>query len=173
MSDRSTAGDSGGLAEGVTRRALVAAGVFGFGFSGLIDVLILHHVLQWHHLVSAIYPMNTLDGLRTNILADGLFSIAMLTVAGVGAGVVWRAERRTEVPLATRPLAGSAVIGLGVFDLFDVIGNHVILGLHQPLSQGGTYNPHWAVVSLLIVAAGAYVYRTGRGERRGEETEAA
>ena len=98
-------------ADGVRTRALLGAGIFGFGFSGLIDVLVLHHVLQWHHLVSAIYPMDTLDGLRTNLLADGLFSIGMVIVAGIGAGVVWRAERRTTVPLAIRPLVGTAVVG--------------------------------------------------------------
>lgn len=147
-------------ADGVRTRALLGAGIFGFGFSGLIDVLVLHHVLQWHHLVSAIYPMDTLDGLRTNLLADGLFSIGMVIVAGIGAGVVWRAERRTTVPLAIRPLVGAAVVGLGAFDLFDVVVDHTLLGLHHTVSQGGRYDPHWAVVSLLIVLAGVYVYRT-------------
>nr|WP_245800127.1 DUF2243 domain-containing protein [Haladaptatus litoreus] len=147
--------------DGVTRRALLAMGIVGFGFSGLIDVLVLHHVLQWHHLLSGIYPMNTLDGLRTNIRADGLFSIAMLTIMCIGGGLLWQSERRTDVPLAVRPLIGAAVIGLGVFDLYDAIVDHAILGLHQPLSQGGYYNPHWIVVSLLIIVAGVYIYRTG------------
>ena len=148
----------------VSRKALLAAGIFGFGFSGLIDVLLLHQVLQWHHLLSGIYPQNTLAGLRTNILADGLFSIAMVVIAGVGAGLVWRAERRSASPLAFRPVAGAAVVGLGVFDLYDVLVDHVLLGLHQPLSMGGKYNLHWAVVSILIIGAGAYVYRTGMTE---------
>jgi uncharacterized membrane protein len=145
----------------ITRRALVAAGVFGFGFSGLIDVLVLHHIFQLHHLVSGIYPMDTLSGLQTNILADGLFSIGMIIIAGVGAGLLWQSERRSSVPLALRPIAGAAVIGLGLFDLYDVLIDHIVLGLHQPASQGGYYNPHWAVVSLLIIGAGIYVYRTG------------
>lgn len=143
------------------RRGLLGAGVFGFGFSGLVDVLVLHHVLQWHHLVSGIYPMDTVAGLRTNLLADGLFSLGMLVIAGVGAGLLWRAERAASSPLAVRPLAGSAVIGLGVFDVFDVVVDHVLLGLHQPLSRGGQYNPHWLVVSLLLVGVGYYVYHTG------------
>lgn len=159
------------LADRVTTRALVAAGTLGFGVSGLVDVLILHHVLQWHHLLSGIYPMDTLDGLRTNILADGLFSLSMLAVAGVGAGLLWRAERRTDAPLATRPLAGAALVGLGGFDLFDVVVDHVLLGLHQPLSQGGAYNLHWAAVSLLIIGAGAYVYRTGTETTAGDSAE--
>jgi len=146
--------------------------VVGFGFSGLIDVLVLHHVLQWHHLLSGIYPMDTLAGLRTNVFADGLFSIAMVVVMATGAGLLWQSERRTPAPLAVRPLAGAAVVGLGVFDVFDAVVDHALLGLHQPvgpggrpLSFGGPYNLHWIVVSLLFVAAGYYVYRTGLRER--------
>ena len=155
----------------VTRRGLLAAGVVGFGFSGLIDVLILHLILQWHHLLSGIYPMNTLSGLRTNILADGLFSIGMLIIMCVGAGLLWQAERRTDVPLAIRPLFGAQIIGLGIFDVYDAIVDHALLGLHQPIGQGGQplslggqFNSHWLVVSLLFIAAGYYVYRTGTGE---------
>ncbi|WP_408960710.1 DUF2243 domain-containing protein [Natrinema sp. 74] len=148
--------------------------MFGFGFSGLIDVLVLHHILQWHHLVSGIYPMNTLDGLRTNILADGLFSVGMLLIMGVGAGLLWQSERRTAVPLAVRPLAGTALIGLGVFNVYDAVVDHALFGLHQPvgsggrpLSFGGEYNPHWIAVSLLFIIAGYYVYRTGIRARSG------
>lgn len=164
---------SGGRAasDGVTLRALVAAGVFGFGFSGLVDVLVLHHVLQWHHLVSGIYPTDTLSGLRTNIFADGAFSLAMLVITCVGGGLLWQSERRADAPLAIRPVAGAAVMGLGAFDLYDVVVDHMLLGLHQPLSAGGRYNPHWAVVSLLLVAAGYYVYRTGTRDASGETAE--
>lgn len=163
MTERSSASfrRSRETVDGVTRRALLAAGVFGFGFSGLIDVLVIHLVLQWHHLVSGIYPTTTMDGLRTNLFADGLFSIGMLLIMGIGGGLLWQSERRTDSPLAVRPLAGTAVIGLGIFDLYDAIVDHAILGIHQPLSQGGSYNPHWAVVSLLFIAAGVYIYRTG------------
>jgi len=157
----------------VTRRGLLAAGVFGFGFSGLIDVLVLHHILQWHHLVSGLYPIDTVDGLRTNIFADGLFSVGMLFIAGVGAGLLWRAERRTVAPLAVRPIVGAAVVGLGMFDVFDAVVDHTLLGLHQPvgpggqpLSLGGQYNPHWIVVSLLFIVVGYYLYRSAMTRRR-------
>lgn len=156
--------------DGLSLRPLLAAEAFGFGFSGLIDVLIIHHILQWHHLLSGIYPINTLNGLRTNIFADGLFSIGMILIAGIGAGLVWRSERRTEDVLPIRPIAGAAVIGLGIFDLYDAIVDHAILGLHQPLSQGGQYNPHWAVVSILIILGGLYIYRT-EVEKPSEERE--
>ena len=155
----------------VSLRAVTAAGIFGFGFSGLIDVIVIHHILQWHYLVSAIYPTNTLTGLRTNIFADGLFSLGMVIIMGIGGGLVWRSERRTNTPLAIRPLAGAAVIGLGAFDLYDVIVDHVLLGLHHAVSQGGKYDPLWAVVSLFIILVGIYVYRTGMQTEQDETTE--
>lgn len=149
------------------RRGLLAAGVLGFGFSALIDVILLHHVLRLHHLLSERVPTDTLAGLRYNVLADGLFSLGAVFAMGVGAGLLWRAERRAEAPLPVRPLAGAAVIGLGAFDLFDVVVNHWVLGLHHATDGPGYYDPHWAAISLLIVAAGALIYR-GRG--RGDES---
>lgn len=88
----------------------------------------------------------------------------MTIIMGVGAGLLWQAERRTSEPLAIRPLAGASLIGLGVFDVYDAVVDHILLGLHQPLSQGGRYNPHWIVVSLLFIAAGYYIYSTATVE---------
>lgn len=144
---------------GTIRRGIVGAGVLGFGFSGLVDVLALHLVFQLHHLISSIVPMTTLRGLRANLVADGLFSLAMLVIMGIGAGIVWRAERRADRPLPAQALAGAAVLGLGAFDLFDVVVDHWILGIHHATQGSGYYDPHWAVISLLIIAAGALIYR--------------
>ena len=155
----------------VSLRAVIAVGIFGFGFSGLIDVIVIHHILQWHYLVSAIYPVNTLSGLRANIFADGLFSLGMVLIMGIGGGLVWRSERRTDAPLATQPLAGAALIGLGAFDLYDVIVDHALLGLHHAVSQGGKYDPLWAVVSLLIILVGIYIYRRGTRNEQDEPAE--
>ncbi|WP_049999299.1 DUF2243 domain-containing protein [Halococcus sediminicola] len=164
---------------GVTRRALLAAGILGFGFSGLIDVLVLHLVFQWHHLLSGIYPMYTLEGLQTNIVADGVFSIAMLVIMCIGGGLLWQSERRHTHQLAVRPLAGAGIIGLGGFDLYDAIVDHAILGIHQPFSGagrplgiGGQYNIHWTVVSLLFIGAGYYIYRTASRPQKEKPGEA-
>lgn len=141
------------------RRGLVGAGVAGFGLSAVIDVLVLHLVFQWHHLVSARVPTTTLDGLRTNLVADGLFTVTTLLVCFVGLGVVWRAERRATDPLPPRALAGAGLFGVGVFDVFDVVVDHWLLGLHHALGRDGVYDPHWFVVSLLVAAAGLLIYR--------------
>ena len=145
-----------------TRRGLVAAGVAGFGFSGLVDVLLLHLVLQLHHLVSGLVDPSSLAGLRTNLVADGLFSLAMLAVMLAGLGWLWRVERRTRSPLAVTPLAGAGLLGLGLFDLFDVLVNHYVLGLHHATHGPGNFDPLWVVVSVAFVAGGFLLWRSGR-----------
>lgn len=52
----------------------VLAGVFlGLGLGGFFDGIVLHQILQWHHmLTSAGYPANTLDNLEFNIVWDGI-----------------------------------------------------------------------------------------------------
>lgn len=142
-----------------TRRGLLAAGVAGFGFSALVDVLLLHHVLQLHHLLSNVYDPGTLSGLRTNLVADGAFSLVALGVMLVGLGWLWRIERRTADPLTVRPLAGAALVGLGAFDLFDVVVNHLLLGLHHATHGPKFYDPHWAVASVAFILGGALLLR--------------
>lgn len=47
---------------------------FGLGLGGFFDGIVLHQILQWHHmLTSAGYPANTLDNLEFNIVWDGIF----------------------------------------------------------------------------------------------------
>ena len=48
----------------------------GVGLGGFIDGILLHQVLQWHHLLTGTgdHPMTTVPGLETNTLGDGLFT---------------------------------------------------------------------------------------------------
>lgn len=51
------------------------AGVFfGLGLGGFFDGVILHQVLQWHHMLSSWYPVNTIENLQLNTLWDGHIS---------------------------------------------------------------------------------------------------
>jgi len=50
----------------------------GVGLGGFIDGILLHQILQWHHMLTGDNggePMNTVAGLETNTLADGLFHL--------------------------------------------------------------------------------------------------
>lgn len=59
--------------------------LLGVGLGGFVDGIVLHQVLQWHHMLSAThrYPTTTIAGIEANTLADGLFHVATL-IAVVG-----------------------------------------------------------------------------------------
>jgi hypothetical protein len=61
-----------------------SAGIlFGLGLGGFFDGIVLHQVLQWHHMVtSAGYPPTTVENLKLNTLLDGLFHADHVRTSG-------------------------------------------------------------------------------------------
>ncbi len=57
---------------------LIAASLLGFALGGFFDGVLLHQILQWHHLLSGIEAISS--QLELQILADGLFHAAMYGV---------------------------------------------------------------------------------------------
>ena len=53
----------------------IAAGIlFGLGLGGFLDGIVLHQVLQWHHvLTDAGYPAMSVEKLKINTFWYGLF----------------------------------------------------------------------------------------------------
>jgi hypothetical protein len=47
--------------------------LLGFGLGGFIDGILLHQVLQWHHMLTSTSgnPMTTVAGLEANTLGSG------------------------------------------------------------------------------------------------------
>jgi uncharacterized membrane protein len=114
------------------RRHLAIGGtLLGIGLGGFFDGIVLHQILQWHHMLSAVVPTDDLDGLRRNALADGLFHAAtyLCTVAGLAA--LWSAPRGRAGPWPRRLLVGLLLAGWGGFNLVEGLVNHQWLGLHH------------------------------------------
>ena len=60
-----------------SRHFPVSAGVFfGLGLGGFFDGIVLHQVLQWHHMLSSWYPVNTIENLELNTRWGGIFHSA-------------------------------------------------------------------------------------------------
>src|SRR3954451_3944742 len=58
--------------------------LLGVGLGGFVDGILLHQLLQWHHMLTStdsdrigvrFYPADTVAGLRMNTLWDGLFHV--------------------------------------------------------------------------------------------------
>ena len=111
----------------------MAAGILlGLGIGGFFDGIVLHQVLQWHHMVtSAGYPPDSVANLKINTFFDGLFHAATYGLVLAGLAVLWRAARRRHVRWSSTRLAGALLIGFGAFNLVEGLIDHQILGLHH------------------------------------------
>lgn len=137
-----------------SRSVLVGVGIYGFGLGALVDVSLFHHVLQWHHLVSSFVSPETLAGLRTNLVYDGLFSLAMVGVMFLGGALVWRGLNRSTEPHSPVRAIGAFLVGAGAFNVFDGVVDHYVLGIHDVVHGTGAFNPHWVGASLLLLGLG-------------------
>jgi uncharacterized membrane protein len=120
----------------IHHRPVVVAGVIlGVGFGGFVDGIVLHQMLQWHHMLTAYdhdhYPMTTVDGFEVNTLWDGIFHNAMWTAAVLGLGALWWAAGVPSVRWSPLALVGAMLAGWGGFNLVEGTVHHQILGIHH------------------------------------------
>src|SRR5918998_71859 len=83
-----------------TRRMPRAPGLLlGIGLGGFVDGIVLHQILQWHHMLTSTSgnPPTTVAGLEANTLADGLFHAATWVFVAAGSTALWRAWRDGRV----------------------------------------------------------------------------
>ena len=106
--------------------------LLGLGLGGFFDGIVLHQVLQWHHMVtSAGYPADSVENLRINTLADGLFHGATYAFTVAGVALLWRAARRPHARWPARLLLGAVLVGFGLFNLVEGVVDHHLLGIHH------------------------------------------
>lgn len=105
----------------------------GIGFGGFLDGIVLHQLLQWHHMTTATEdaPATTLAGLEANTVADGLFHLGTWAVLLVGTLVAVRAWQRQDIAPPWPAHAGMLLAGWGAFNVADGVVNHHLLGLHH------------------------------------------
>lgn len=113
------------------RQVAIAGLALGFGLGGFFDGILLHQILQWHHLLSGVAPGETAADLRFQVLADGIFHLFTYLVTGAGLWLLWRARASLTGPGASGRLAGSGLLGFGAWHVADAILSHWLLGLHR------------------------------------------
>jgi uncharacterized membrane protein len=107
--------------------------VLGLGLGGFLDGIVLHQVLQWHHILTDTgdHPMDTVAGLEANTLADGIFHLATWLLVMAATVMLVRAWQRRELAPPWRMHAGLMLAGWGAFNLVEGLIDHQILGLHH------------------------------------------
>lgn len=116
------------------QRRFTAAGILlGLGLGGFFDGIVLHQILQWHHMVSHVddYPVTTVAGLEANTLGDGLFHAATYLFTIAGLALLWRALRDPARSWSAGSFIGLLLMGWGIFNLVEGIVDHHLLELHH------------------------------------------
>jgi uncharacterized membrane protein len=105
----------------------------GLGLGGFIDGIVLHQILQWHHMLTDTgdHPATTVVGLEDNTLADGFFHLATWFLVAGGLALMVRAWQRGELAPPWRVHLGMLLAGWGVFNLVEGLVDHLLLGIHH------------------------------------------
>ncbi len=109
------------------------AGIFlGLGLGGFFDGIVLHQVLQWHHMfTSAGYAADSVANLEFNTLWDGIFHLGTYLFVFSGIAMFWRATRRPHEPWPHRLLISTLLMGFGIFNLVEGLVDHHLLKIHH------------------------------------------
>ncbi len=115
------------MASTLSRRSHPWSGyVLGFALGGFFDGILLHQILQWHHLLSTING----DDIRFQVAADGYFHALMYVIAVVGLWMLWT-SRHDPGRASGRLLMAGILIGFGVWHIVDAVLSHWLLGIHR------------------------------------------
>ena len=148
----------------------LAAGVlFGLGLGGFFDGIVLHQLLQWHHMLSGWYPINSIENLELNTLWDGIFHSTTYVLVTAGLFILWRTAHRRHLYWSNKLLVGTLLLGWGIFNFIEGIIDHEILGLHHvnelvPPPQRVYWDVGFLVWGVAMIIGGWIIVKIGRRE---------
>ncbi|MFS4092138.1 DUF2243 domain-containing protein [Streptomyces sp. AF1A] len=148
--------------------------VLGVGLGGFLDGILLHQLLQWHHMLTSTdhdhigvryYDPHTVSGLEMNTVWDGIFHVVCWLAILIGLAVLYsRVTRDRRRVWTSRVLWGWILAGWGLFNLVEGVLDHHILGIHHV--RGGPHQLWWDLgflaLGVLLLAGGLLLQRSGR-----------
>lgn len=154
------------------RKSAASAILIGIGLAGLIDIIIFHAILQWHHTSSHIIIPNTIESLQMNLLHDGLFLSFSLIITIAGVILLWHASgsnnnNKNSLLSDKRSFVGLALIGFGGFNTIEGIINHHVLEMHHVIDVANplAFDLAFLVVGgLAFLAAGGLLLRSRKAQ---------
>ncbi len=148
--------------------------VLGVGLGGFADGILLHQLLQWHHMLTSTnedrigvryYHPHTVSGLRMNTVWDGIFHTVCWLAVLLGLAILYsRVTHDRRRVWSSRGLWGWVLAGWGLFNLVEGVLDHHVLGIHHV--HGGPHRLWWdigfLVLGALLLAGGWLLQRAGR-----------
>jgi uncharacterized membrane protein len=148
-----------------TRRPLAVAGlVLGIGMGGFLDGIVLHQLLQLHHMLSARREPTTLINVQYNMVWDGLFHLLTWATTLIGIVLLFRAARRRDATWSGRTLGGAMLAGWGLFNFVEGVIDHLVLHVHHVVERLGlsAYDYAFVASGVVFMVVGAVIIRTDR-----------
>ena len=120
----------------------------GIALMAGVDEIVFHQLLGWHHF----YDKATAE---LGLLSDGLLHAGELVA--LVAGFFLLADARRRPAFSARAATGGFFVGAGVFQLWDGIIDHKVLGVHQIRYdvEIRPYDLAWNAAGLALLALGA------------------
>jgi uncharacterized membrane protein len=156
------------------RRPVTIAGILlGAGLGGFVDGIVLHQILQWHHMLTADghhgrYPHKTVADLEHNTRWDGIFHAGTWLLVVVGLFLlVATISRAPAVAPAPRTLAALLLIGWGLFNVVEGVVDHHLLTLHHvrdDVADPLGWDLAFLAAGSALIAIGLLVARRSRSE---------
>ena len=140
--------------------------LLGIGLGGFVDGIVLHQILQWHHMLTSEgdYPKTTVAGLETNTLWDGLFHAATWVAVAVGIWILWGRTTDWRWASSGRAFLGWLLVGWGLFNLVEGMVDHQILTIHhvrEGVDNTWVYDGGFLAFGALLVIGGWLLARSG------------
>ena len=139
----------------------------GVGLGGFIDGILLHQLLQWHHMLTGDNggePAATVAGLEANTLADGFFHLTTWIFVVVATTLTVRAWQRNELAPPWRAHVGMLLAGWGAFNVLEGLIDHQILGIHHVRDDLGAplgWDIAFLAIGAVLVIVGLAMFRSG------------
>ncbi|NRG45265.1 DUF2243 domain-containing protein [Bacillus sp. CRN 9] len=130
-----------------SKRNLWSGILFGLGLVAFIDETVFHQLLNWHHF----YDQSTT---KIGLISDGIFH-AFSWFATVG-GLFMVADLRRRAAWWPKRWIGGALLGIGLFNLYDGLIQHKVMKLHQ-IRYGVDLLPYdlvWNISAAIIALIG-------------------
>lgn len=143
------------------RKSTASAILIGIGLAGLIDIIVFHAILQWHHTSSHVIIPNTIEALQKNLLHDGLFLSFSLIITIAGVILLWHASssnNKNSLLSDKRSFIGLGLVGFGGFNTIEGIINHLVLEMHHVIDVA---NPLVFDLAFLVVGGLAFLAAGG------------
>lgn len=142
------------------KHLLIAGGIIGLGIMGLVDGIVFHQLLEWHHVVHG-------HNHRMDLISDGIFNLAVTIIVLYGVIRVFQHARRDELSSSWTFYICGMLIGAGIFNLAEGLINHQILELHHVRPGHPAefmYDMLYLLSGVILIAIGGTIaqYRGGR-----------